>query len=194
MLHRNISKDSDFRFDIPEYTDERIIDILKKRDYYQSEAVQLAIDEAIKRGIIYSEQDLFADEYKVKPLKTSLIPEINRQENKTKIRKSIARSMVLCGIMPLVFGLLNLNKGNFPEGAGMLAVALVWMYCSSQLIKHYKRQLVFMLLVLVIVSLVYVVVNLSKFESYVFMDFFIPLTLSLLIIYGLFFLKRIFEK
>ena len=55
MLRRSSTKiNADFRKDIPEYSDERIIEILKQRDHYQAEAAQLAIEEAIKRGIIFS--------------------------------------------------------------------------------------------------------------------------------------------
>lgn len=181
---------ADFRTDIPEYSDERIVEILKQRDHYQPEAAQLAINEAIKRGIIFSEQDLFAEEYKVEELKYSMIPKIVKPENKNKIRKSIARSLVICGVMPMVFGLVKLNAGAPIEGGLILLLGLFWIFCAAQLIKTYQKVFILALLALSIVSLAYILVKVLLAKSFVFMDVFIPTSLFLLIIYGLFFLKR----
>lgn len=191
-LTSNIS--ADFKTNIPEYSDEQIIEILKQRDYYQPEAAKLAINEAIKRGIIFSEQDLFADEYKVEELRFSMIPKIVKPENKEKIRKSIARSLVICGVMPLVFGLLKLNSGNTVEGGLILLLGLTWMFCSAQLVKSYQSVFVFVLLAASIVSFIYILFNILLAKSFVFMDVFIPVSLVLLIVYGLFFLKRVCEN
>lgn len=185
---------SDFNIDIPEYSDERIIEILKQRDHYQTEAAKLAIDEAIKRGIIYSEQDLFADEYKVEPLESSIIPKIVKQENKNKIRRSIARSLVICGVLPMVYGLVKMNSGSTIEDGLILFVGIGWIFCSSQLIKAYQKVFVFTLMAASTISLAYILLKLLLAKSFVFMDFFIPLSLCLLIIYGLFFLKRTSEN
>ena len=93
---REKKENTDFRKDIPEYSDEQLIAILKLRDHYQPEAAKLAVNEALKRGIINSEQDLLAEEYRCEPIKFSLFPEIKKKINRVKIRKSIARSLVLC--------------------------------------------------------------------------------------------------
>jgi hypothetical protein len=184
---------TDFETNIPEYSDEKIIEILKQRDYYQAEAAKLAINEAIKRGIIFSEQDLFADDYKVEELKFSMIPKIVKPENKDKIRKSIARSLVICGVMPLVFGFLKLNSGNTVEGGLILLLGLTWIFSAAQLVKSYQSLFVFVLLADSIISFAYVLFNILLSKSFVFMDVFIPVSLFLLIVYGLFFLKRICE-
>ena len=60
------SNQSDFRSLIPDYNNDELINVLKKRKQYQKEAAEVAIQEAIKRGLIYSEQDLFADEFQDK--------------------------------------------------------------------------------------------------------------------------------
>lgn len=182
--------ENDFRKDIPNSTDEQIIEILKKRDHYQSEAAELAISEAIARGIIYSREDLFAEEYKVEELKTSVFPTIHDAGNKHKIRKSIARSLVLCGVIPVVFGFVRLNSGDYFEGGTILFFGVLWIVSAAQLIKDYQKLLVHLLLMQTVLGLLYVVVKLLSKRQYVFMDFFIPAALFLLVVYGLFFLKR----
>ncbi len=184
---------NDFRKDIPEYSDERIIQILKQRDHYLPEAAKLAVEEAIKRGIIYSEQDLFADEYKPEELNISFFPRIYKAGNKNKIRKSLARSFVIYGVMPLVFGLVEMNKGKEIEGSLIVLFGMLWIFMSGQLIKAYKKKYLLSLLGFSILAAVYVYAKLILAKSVIFFDFFLPGVLFLLMVYALLFLKRIGE-
>lgn len=181
---------TDFRNDIPEYSDEQIIEILKQRDHYQAEAAKLAIEEAIKRKIIYSEQDLFAEEYIVEELRFSLFPKIKKTENRFKIRKSIARSLVICGVMPVVYGLLKNNEGKAVEGSLILLLGLLWIFLSAQLIRVYQKIVVLGLFLLSLICFVYIIAKILAMRGFVFFDFFIPGILFLLIVYGLFFMMR----
>lgn len=178
---------------ISSHPDEKLIEILKKRDYYRREAVKLAIEEAIKRGIIFSEQDLFAEEYKVKKLNLSILPEITKSENKQAIRKSIARSLVLVGIIPLVLGLSPLKTQPFTECAHLIIFALLWMYSSAQLVRSYQNIFVNTLFILTIGAFVYSVFQLVHKNTSGFMDYFILSAISSLIIYGLLFIKQVSE-
>ena len=65
---KKITNKPGFKTLIPEYSDAELIKILKVRDHYQSEAIAIAVEEAIKRGIINSEQDLLAKEFREAPL------------------------------------------------------------------------------------------------------------------------------
>lgn len=184
---------ADYRTDIPEYSDEQLIEILKQRDYYQPEAAQMAIDEAIKREIIYSEQDLFSDEYKVEELETSLFPNIKKTRNKDRIRRSLARSFVLLGILPLVFSFIQTNKGSQIEGGMLFIVGALWIFCSAHLIKQFQFVLIHTLGLLSILGLVYIYAKLLLAHVAVFFDFFLPGILFALLIYALAFLKKINE-
>lgn len=184
----------DFKTEIPEYPDEKIIEILKQRDHYLPVAAKLVIDEAIKRGIIFSEQDLFAEEYNVEPIQFSMIPRIVKSNNKDKIRKSIARSLVVCGVMPLVYGFVKLNSGSTIEGGLILLIGLAWIFSSSQLIRAYQKIFVFVLMAVSSISLAYILHKLILAKGHVVMDFFIPLSLFALILYGLIFIIRSSER
>jgi len=185
---------SDFKRDIPEYPDEKIVEILKQRDYYQPEAKDLAVEEAIKRKIIYSEQDLFSAEFKVEELNRSLFPTIRDSKIQNNIRKSIARSLVICGIIPTVYGLVQFNLGNKIEGVIIVVFGLFWIFNSSQLIKAYNKAFVLLLLAGAILATTTIYIKLAVAKSFVFMDFFLLTALLLLIVYGLLFLKRVSEN
>ena len=185
-------KQNDFKTLIPEMSDSGIIDILKQRMYYQVEAKELAVKEAIKRGIINSEQDLFSAEYAVGPLKRSFFPTIESGENKKNITKSISRGLIICGLFPLIWGFLRINSGFTIEGIVLVIFGSTWIFLSAQLMRFFKKEFVQALFLLTFLSGTYLFkVIYVKMGSLVFMDFFIPVVMCLLISYGLFFLMKI---
>ena len=75
MVKKSIETNKpDFRSSILNNSDEEILVILKKRKQYQPEAAKLAIQEAIKRGLINSEQDLFSEKFQEQSSKSFLFP------------------------------------------------------------------------------------------------------------------------
>lgn len=186
------SRDLDERFS--EYSDEHISKILKQRTYYTHEAAQLAIDEAIERGILNSEQDLMSDEYRVEELKFSWFPKPANKENKKRISSSIGRSLVFCGILPVIFGLVKMNTANYSEGSLILLFGLLWILLSSQMLKSYRRILPVSLLVANALAAGYVYFRLLSAGVNVFMDYFICTVMFLLINYGLVYIGRISEQ
>lgn len=194
MLRRSSTKiNADFRKDIPEYSDERIIEILKRRDHYQQEAANLAIEEAIKRGIIFSEQDLFAEEYKVADVEFSLFPHLKKAENKHRIRKSLSRSMVILGILPVVYGLMQMNKEHHFVGGLILILGGLWMFCSAQLIKEYRKIFIQGLFILATLAMAYVYSKLFSTTGLILFDYFLPGILFLLLSYALLLLRKVGE-
>lgn len=181
----------DFTKQIPEYSDDEILTILKKRKYYQPEAARLAIDEAIRRGLINSENDLLALEFHVKPLKKSLFPKIEDRTQKKKISKSISRGLLITGIIPLIFGMLKINEGNQVEGSLVTFGGALWMIFASQTIRKVNHAILNMLFALLIVASIYITQLLFRLKSIVFMDIFIVAVVFSLTVYGLMFLKRL---
>ena len=188
---REKKENTDFRKDIPEYSDEQIIEVLKLRDHYQPEAAKLAIDEALRRRIIHSEQDLFAEEYRCDPIKFSLFPNIKREHNQVKIRKSIARSLVVCSVFPIIFGLIELNRNNFIEGSVGLFFGLIWLFCASQLIKAFHLILVRVLMLETILAALFVGYKIITKATFIFMDLFLLAVFFGLTLYGLVFMLKI---
>lgn len=173
---------------IPGYSDEEIIQILKRRTYYIPEAANLAIEEAIKRGIIHSEQDLFADEYNVEELSFAWFPRIHDLFTRAKVRRSIARNLVVAGVVPLVFGMVEMNRGEHLEGSLILVFGLIWMFFSAHLNRNYQKSFVLVLLGCEIIGFAYLFFRLLQPPAKPFLDFFITGAIFILITYGLLYL------
>lgn len=186
----NINK-PDFTSLIPEYSDDEILSILKKRKHYQKEAADLAVEIAIKRGLINSEQDLFSDSFKDEPLKTSIFPVIYREENKNKIRKSIARTLILLGSLPTVWGILNISEGTIPEGVLLVFLGASWIYASAKLLRSKSLPMLNVLFIILFASVIYNVKLFVEIKNPGAMDFVIPILLSLLVAYGLLFMRKL---
>ncbi len=180
-----------FETAIPEYNDEEIIDILRKRKYYQPKAVELALEEAFRRELIHSEQDLFDEQFHVPPLQFRLFPNIEDEKNKHKIRKSIARGTLILGIIPTIWGFLKLNAGHQIEGGILVAMGIIWIFLSSRLILKVNYVLVNILLAISAASVFYVANLFLSVKTLIFMDLFIVVVLYGMLVYGLLFIRRL---
>jgi hypothetical protein len=181
----------DFNTLIPGYSDSEIINILKKRNLYQPEAAELAIKEAIKREIIYSEHDLLSEEYRVKPLKNSIFPNIENENQRKKISKSITRGLIIAGAIPLIYGIMQFFDGNLTEGFIISSGSLIWLVFSVLLFRVVKRPIINSLFVIALISVFYLANLFIQRSSLKMMDFFIPIFFYFLVFYGLLFLKKI---
>lgn len=182
---------SDFTTLIPDYSDQEILEILKKRNHYQSKAADLAIKEAIKRGLICSEQDLVAEEFRVKPMKYVLFPPISKEHQRNKIRKSIARGLVIAGVLPTVWGFVRFNGGVKLEGTIFVALGFLWIFLSARLFRRGEPGSIRLLFVMLAVSMVYVVKILVSLKGIVVMDAFVLAVVYGLIIYGLLYILKL---
>ena len=192
MLRKSNRKtETDFKNDIPEYNDEEILGILKKRKYYQRDAVELATEEALKRELIQSEQDLFDEEFRAEPLQFGIFPTIDDEKNKSKIRKSIARGILIAGVIPTIWGFLQFNSGQFLEGGILVLLGVVWIFLSASLIRQANMKMVYGLIVLIVFSVLYIFMVLSQRRTFIFMDFFIVAALYGFLIYGLLFIRHL---
>ncbi len=195
FLRKKKTKESiDLKKLISEYSDEKLIIALKQRTYYIPEAEKFIIEEAIKRGLIFSEQDLMAEEYKVENLRFSFFPIIMEQNIRERIRKSIARSFVISGIIPVVFGLVKMNAGASVQGALILLFGLLWIFSASRLIRGFQKLYVWLLLAASFLAIIYIVIQLVNKQNVDNIDFFVPAVVFGFIMYGLVFLLKMHER
>ncbi len=188
---RASEKQKDFHDLIPGSSDEELIRILKQRTYFIPEAAQLAVEEAIKRGIIHSEEDLLHEDYRVKELRFSWFPEPANDKIRLRLIKSLGRSLVFCGIFPLVYGLIKMNAGHQFEGALLALFALIWMSLASQLTRTFHKQIVFVMLAANAIGASYVFIRLISFNQSPLMDLFVAVVLFALITYALIYIYTI---
>ncbi len=173
---------------LKELEDEQLRDILKKRKLYQDYVAKAAVKEAINRDIIATEDDLYAPEFRHEPLKPRLFPKIENPVNRNNIRRSVARGLLLAGLLPSIWGMVRLNTGFSSEGMMLMVFGLTWMGFSAWLIRTYSVVAVRSLFVLLVLSVVYVIRRMLMIPQIVFMDLFIVIVLYFLIVYGLLFI------
>lgn len=187
---KNISK-PDFKEVMGTLNDEALTEVLRKRNLYQPEAARSAIDEAIRRGLINSEEDLLSEKYRIQPLKTRLFPEIENEHLRVKIRKSISRSLLISGILPLIFGAIRIQSGNLNEAALILIFGFIWSAFSFRLMKSFSRNIICFLLILAGISLFYIIRLLAGQPGINLIDKIAVSFFYLLLFYGLLFLLRL---
>jgi hypothetical protein len=178
---------------IAAHTDDEIRQILKKRRLYQKEAADFAIQEAIRRGIIYSEQDLFAKEYKHESEKFSLFPTIENQKARAKFKKSLTRSLLILGAIPMVFGAIKIFDAQSIEGILIFAFGAAWSFTSFQLMRQLNKKLVNFLFLLLVVALVYMVKMMIAYNALTTIDILVALIGVGFVVYGIGFLARMEE-
>ncbi len=180
-----------FYTSISNSSDEELELILKKRKQYQPEAAQVAIQEAIKRGLIHSEQDLFSEKYKHHPSGYSLFPVIENEQARNKTRRSIARIFFISGAMPAIWGAVKFWEDRFYESILLIALGALWMFAASKQFKSVDVRNVNLLFLLLAGAVAYIAKIIAGLQNPVFMDYLIPSLLLLFYVYGLIFLRRL---
>jgi hypothetical protein len=136
-----------FEFRLKEVSDDEIISILRYREHFQAAAFKAAINEALKRGIISSVDDLEKEEFKPQELPPrSMFPLGNNLEQNIFVLRSLCRIFYGFGIIPFIYGYFQFSQ----KKAGMAIIALLIgisvFYIANRLER--KRKPIFSLMML----------------------------------------------
>ena len=172
-------------------TDDEINKILVKRSHYQKEAAEAAISEAITRGMIHSEQDLFADKFRHKPLKFSVFPKIENEGSRKKMQKSLTRSLLFLGVIIIAWGVWEIFRHNLTEGAAFIIAGVIWNIISYSFFKTVNSLKIKLLFLIQGIAAIYTVIKLTLYNSLVFMDVFTVVVLFCFVFYGLLYMKKL---
>lgn len=175
---------------IPKYSDEELLNVLKRRSYYTKKAADMAIQEAIKRGIIYTEHDLFSEKFREEKLLFSWFPVPQNTEARKKIKKSIIRSLIGTGLIPFVYGAFQIYRGYGEHAEIYVAFGLFWIILSILLTQNKTGWILLSLGVADMAAMVYSFQKLLV-SSRAVIEYFILITISLMVLYGLIFLYKI---
>jgi len=181
----------EFKRIIANYTDEELRKVLKKRKLYQNDAAEFAIEEAIKRGLIFSEQDLFAREFQHEPEKFTLFPAIENEKARKKFMKSIARSLIILGALPMILGGIKIFETQSLEGILIFIFGALWSFISFQLMRSVKLNHIILMYFLLVIAIGYVV-KIFVFAGYVkIADILIAAVAVGFVAYGIGFLNKL---
>jgi hypothetical protein len=170
------------------YTDEQIIEILKKHKYYQPEAAKLAVEEAIRRGIIHNEDDLLAPEFRHSPNGFALFPRIENEDTRKKLMRSLARIVLFIGILPIIYGVMKIADKKTAEAFLYIGFGVLWAAISLFILQKPRSVLVFTILILSIAPLAFSVGLLSHMVVLKIADIFVTFVIFGVLYYCLFYL------
>jgi hypothetical protein len=194
----NGNNDQDFwerlAIKMSEYSDEEIISILRKHKLYEPKAQEIAIAEAIRRGIIHSEQDLFSENFRTEPSRFTLFPHPEKKETMLKIVRSMSRALLLAGVIPIVFGVLKFQVFKYAEGSALVFAGLIWITSAWLIFSRQEKKFLTPMLVIAILSAVYVARILFLLKGLKVMDYAVPSILFVVILYSLFYLRSLLRK
>ena len=198
MTNNNNDNDPDFwnrlAERMQEYSDEEILAILTKLKLYEPEAQKIAVDEAIRRKLIHSEQDLFSPGFRPAPSRFTLFPHPEKKESILKIIRSLSRALLIAGVIPVVFGILKFQVAKYAEGSALVLTGLVWITFMWMVDARQDRRFWSPLLVILLLSALYAGRILVLLKGLRTMDYVIPDTLFLLIFYALFYLRKLLDS
>lgn len=132
-----------FEYRLKEVTDEEIVSILRYREHFQKHAVNAAIKEALKRGIIDSVDDLDSEKFSPVPLPPkSLFPLANTEAQNIAIFKSLCRIFYGFGLIPIIYGItLALKQEVWIEAVIYIVFGVSVLFAAYGLEK--KRELIY---------------------------------------------------
>lgn len=180
-----------FRNVMKAHTDDELTEVLRKRKQYQPEAEKQAVLEAIGRGIINSEQDLLSEKFAETPRKFELFPQIKNITARNKLKRSIARGLLLVGIIPIVWGLRTWGGVSVTESLLVIFYGLIWCTVAFALWRKNNVFLSYSLLFLLVPGLVYLVRTMLKNPFHPAYEILVPVVLIAFIFYGVGYLRKL---
>lgn len=185
----------DYQERYKELGDAEIREILLKRKSYQPQAAQAAIQEAISRGILQSEQDLFSGEYNPPPSRSGfLFPDIQNPEQKSKILASLRRIIYILGIIPFAFAVMNYFHGNFSSVIAFAVAGAAWLFFNFMLSKTKSSLILNTMLVVLIIAFGYAIFTVYTMKAPEIMDFIAVIATFMVSLYCLLFARSIMKS
>jgi len=184
----------DLEVSMKEYGDEEIREILKKRNLYNPDVAQMAVAEALQRGIIHSEQDLVAREYRIQKLRFRLFPDIENEEIKERLIRSLSRGVLLTGVFPVIYGFLKIAENKWPEAWLLIIPGAIWIVSMGLLMRTHNRKLISVILGMAGMSAFYVVNLLLHVKPLRFMNLFVAVVVYGIIFYCLLYIRSLYNS
>lgn len=192
---KEIQTEVDYQEKYKQFTDAEIREILLLRNSYQEKAAHAAIREAISRGIIQSEQDLFSEAYR-QPTNLSgrFFPNIRKPEQKVRILSSIHRINYILGIIPFILSGLNYVKGELTSCLIFAGVGIGWMFLNFRLSKTKSYLVLKLMISVIILAFAYSIYSVYILKSPQVMDFAVTVIAFLIPAYCLLFARSILKN
>ncbi len=171
------------------YTNEQLEELLRTRSSYRKKAVDLAMAEAINRGMLKSEADLEEEKFREISARFSLFPRPVNQSLRIKIIRSLSRSLLIAGAMPTVFGVYRILQHAILEGGALSLIGLIWISSAWIIFTRYNIRLWAPMLIIALLGAVYIGRTMWMLQGLGTVDYLIAGGLNVVIFYALFYLR-----
>lgn len=169
--------------------DTALEELLRQRDAYEPEAVDIAVQEAIDRQLIQSEEELKETRFTEKCHPKTLFPYLHHEKQFQKVFGSLVRSLYLVSLIPIILGALKIVEMKQQEGLGMLVLGLLWVGLSIRMQKKEDARIPFLLMVIFVAGLLQFLLTRPGHLNWQLADFLVLGIAVLLVIYGLLYLR-----
>lgn len=181
----------DLRERMKKYSEEELKEVLRKRKQYEEKAVEIAVYEAIERGLIHSPQDLSGEAFADEPPRFSFFPCSDKPHVRLRTLRSMARTLLVIAAIPLVFGFLKFQMHRYAEGSAMVLAGLVWITAAWMIYRRQEMKYWPVLLVTALLAAVYIARMLFLLKGLAITDYFIAAALFLVLFYALLYLRKL---
>jgi hypothetical protein len=183
-------ENEEFKKRIGALSDEELIGLLRIRESYQEEAVAIALQEAITRGLVSSEKELEKPEFNaVKTYPKSIFPKLDTDAQFQKTFASLVRILYLIALVPLVFGVLGFVEGKMAQGIFLSLSGVLWILSAIQLQKQKDRRMPIVLMFIFLATIAFISIRQPEVFSFQLKDLFVYGLLFFGILYILVYLR-----
>jgi hypothetical protein len=164
---------------------DELLTALINRKEYTSEAAEIIVKESLRRGVIHNEDDLLSPQFNPSPRKFSFFPFPETEFSRDKILKSLMRSVMLPGVIPVYFGVMKFSFPKYTEGVILISVGAVWVIMALIVMLKSERRLIIPMAFLLLLSALYAGRIMLAYQHLRWTDIFIPVLLYIFITYCL---------
>ncbi len=177
-----------------DYSDDEIIQILKKQKSYQKEAVEAATEIALERSIISNEQELKSDKYNLGDTSGFvLFPRLNTAEQAEKVLKSLSRILYLLAVVPIIYALLNYYGGDTMKAIIWMLIGVIGFVLIQGLVKKKQSGFSWILIFLILGVVSYFLLSSNLIRVFSIIDWIILVISVTVIVYSILYIRFILK-
>jgi hypothetical protein len=183
-----------FEYRLKEVSDDEIISILRYRDHFQALAIKAAINEALRRGIINSVDDLQKEEFKPQEMPPkSLFPLGNNLAQNLLILRSLSRVFYGFGLIPIIYGYFQFREHNSNLGISAVLLGMLIIFVANRLEKKLKPIFAYIMLGMNFPAIGFAVHKLTSLGKPTAMDMFAAIIILMVLLYTTLYAHKIVD-
>lgn len=176
------------------YSDDEIIEILKKKKLYQENAIHAAVQIALERGLINEEDDIYTEEFSHdSDMPFRIFPILNSEIQIKKVLTSLSRILYLTTIIPLIYCCLSYTDGETMKTLIFAAISIIWVSLVFGMERKHVTFLGYFMIVFLIFVISYTIILTLQSSGFKIIDWVILILSLSLSIYVILYMKFLIQ-